>query len=382
MFHLARYIFTAFLFVCQFILPAAHAQQKQDFHLLIGTYTRGKSEGIYVYSFNTNTGKATYNRTIKGVNNPSYLAVSPDRKFVYSVTGDAQDPGSVSAFSFNAKTGGLEFLNKQTSGSSGPCYVSVDATGKYVFAGNYSGGTVAALAVQPDGSLATAQHIEHKGSSIDKKRQDRPHVHATVLTPDNRFLMVPDLGLDKVMIYKLDPSDKKEPLTPASSPFATVTPGGGPRHLDFHPNGKYAYVVQEMGGAVTAFSYAKGNLEPLQTITMLDSTNKSAAWAADIHVSPDGKFLYASNRDEANEIVYYAINPRNGMLTYAGRQSTLGKTPRNFVIDPSGNFLLAANEKSDDIFIFRRDLKTGALTFTGDKIEIGAPVCLKFTQKD
>lgn len=359
-----------------------HGMAQKLSHLLVGTYTNKKSEGIYIYSFNKATGEVKYEHTIKGVSNPSYLAISSNNNFIYSVEENSGQPGKVSAFAFNRQTGAATFLNSRSSGSEGPCYVSVSETGSDVFVGNYTGGSLAVLHVRSDGSLdSSAQNIFHQGSSINKERQEHAHVHSVVLSPDNHFLMVPDLGLDKVMIYRFDPANDL-PLTPARPDFVGVKPGAGPRHIVFHPNGKFAYITEEMSGSVTAFAYANGKLSHLQTISMLSVGFKGNVGAADIHVSPDAKFLYASNRGDANEIVIYAIQPVTGMLKYVGRQSTFGKTPRNFLIDPSGNFLLVANQNSDNIFIFKRNSKTGLLSLTKSKLEIDSPVCLKIIDVD
>jgi 6-phosphogluconolactonase len=207
-------------------------------------------------------------------------------------------------------------------------------------------------------------------------RQDKPHVHAAVLAKGDHYLMVPDLGTDKVYQYGIDVT-KPEVLTPAASPFLTVEPGGGPRHLTFHPNGKYAYLVLELEASVMALDYHAGALKAKQTISMTAPDFEGKVSGADIHVSPDGKFLYASNRGEANEIAIFAID-KKGNLTAVGRQSVLGETPRNFAIDPTGKFLLAANQNTSEIIIFERDQKTGLLTPTGKKIEVVKPVCLKF----
>ena len=225
----------------------------QDYYLFIGTYTSGKSEGIYVYRFNLATGEAKPVSIASGVSNPSYLAISPSRKFVYAVNENGgEQPGEVSAFDFDKKTGKLSFLNKQQSGGDSPCYVSVDKSGKWVVVGNYTGGNLSALPVNADGSLQPyAQLIQHTGKSANKSRQEKAHVHATIFSPDYKYLMVPDLGLDKVFCYRFTAS-QKTPLTPAAIPTVSVPPGNGPRHVDFHPNGKYMYLVEEMSGTVAA----------------------------------------------------------------------------------------------------------------------------------
>lgn len=344
-------------------------------NLLVGTYTSpDKSQGIYVYSFNTETGEFTYKSEATGIKNPSYLAITKDRKHVYSVS--EGDQGTISAFSFDAATGKLTFLNSAPSGGTGPCYVSVDDKNKFVFAGNYSGGSVTAIPIKADGSLSSdIQNIQHEGKSI-KPNQEMPHVHAAVLSKDNKFLFVPDLGTDKVNIYNVDITTAK-PLTPAIPAFASIAVGGGPRHFVFHPNGKYAYVIHENTGEVTAFDYAGGKLKEKQKIAMAVSGYAGDIHAADIHISPDGKFLYGSMRASINELGIYSI-AKDGKLTFVGRQSTLGKIPRNFEIDPTGNFLLVGNQNSDEIVIFKRDKKTGLLTDTGKRIPVGKPVCLQF----
>ena len=344
-------------------------------NLLVGTYTSSdKSQGIYVYSFNTETGEFTYKAEATGIKNPSYLAVTRDRKHVYSVS--EGDQGTISSFSFNAVTGKLTFLNNAPSGGTGPCYVSVDDKNKFVFAGNYSGGSVTAIPIKADGSLSSdIQNIQHEGKSI-KPNQEKPHVHAAVLSKDNKYLFVPDLGTDKVNIYHVDIT-KAKPLTPANPAFASIAVGGGPRHFVFHPNGKYAYVIHENTGEVTAFDYASGKLKEKQKVSMAVPGYAGDIHAADIHISPDGKFLYGSMRANINELGIYSI-AKDGKLTFVGRQSTLGKIPRNFEIDPTGNFLLVGNQNSDEIVIFKRDKKTGLLTDTGKRISVGKPVCLKF----
>ena len=364
-----------------FLLCLCHvlqAQEKkvQEYHLLIGTYSgKGNTNGIHVYRFNSQSGAFKMTRPVTELANASYLAISKDRRNVYAVS-ESRGEGSVNAFSFDPISGTLKFMNSVP--AVGPCYVSVDDHKKVVFAGNYGGGSVQAAHLNPDGSLVAdkVQTIQHSGSSVVKGRQEKPHVHAAVLSKDDRFLLVPDLGTDKVNLYEVDPS-QSEALTIAKMPFLAVKPGGGPRHLIFHPNGKYAYLVLEIEGAVMALDYHHGKLTAKQTISMMDDSFKGKVSGADIHVSPDGKFLYASNRGDANEIAIYSID-KTGALTFIKRQSVLGETPRNFAIDPTGNFLLAANMNTNEVIIFKRDQKTGLLAPTGKKIEAEKPVCLKF----
>lgn len=365
------------LMICFISLAKAQKSVDKIYNLVVGTYTSpGKSQGIYVYSFNTETGDFNFKAESPGISNPSYLAISDDRKNVYSVSEVGAGKGSINAFAFDALSGKLTFLNSVPSGGDDPCYVSVDAKKKFVFAGNYSGGSVSAIRINVDGSLrADIQTFAHEGKSI-KSNQEKAHVHAVVLSKDNRYLFVPDLGTDKVYIYRVDGA-KSKPLSVSAQPFVTVEAGEGPRHFIFHPNGKYAYLIHEMTGVITTYDYRDGKLKEKQRSSMPSQGFTGLIHAADIHVSPDGNFLYGSLRGDRNEIVIYAVS-KKGELTYAGRQSTLGKTPRNFEIDPSGNFLLVGNQNSDEIIIFKRDKSSGLLTDTGKRISIGKPVCLKF----
>jgi len=368
-----------FLFFGLLAFGIATAQKKP--YLLIGSYTSGKAIGISVYSFNSKTGEDSFISVAK-TKNPSYLAVSKNNKFVYAVN-ETQDTtgtyigGGVTAFSFNAVTGTLTQLDEQQSGGKDPCYVSVTNNGKYVFAGNYSSGTLATFPVKLDGSIDVAsQIITHSGKGPNKDRQEGPHVHSTVLSPDDNYLFVPNLGTDKVMIYSVNKTTGK--LTPAPTPFTATDGGTGPRHLEFAPNKKYAYLIEEMGGNIVTYQYNNGVLKKIQNISILQKDFKGDVGAADIHVSHDGKFLYSSNRGTANDITIFSINKKNGKLAVVGYQSTLGETPRNFNFDPTGNFLLAANQKSDDVIIFKVNKKTGLLTDTGKRILVGNPVCIKW----
>lgn len=371
-----------FVFLSLNLSPSLCGQKNKDQFLIIGTYTSGNSDGIYVYKFNTETGENSFVSSVK-TSNPSYLAVSPNKKFVYAVNENADSTrftvtGHVAAFSFDKSTGKLNFINKQESGGKHPCFVSIDKSGKWVIAGNYSSGSLAVLPVKSNGSLDSAiQVIQHEGSSVVAGRQDEPHVHATVLSKNNKTLYVPDLGLDKLMLYNLD--NKTGKLKEFSPPFVITEPGAGPRHIDIHPNGKYAYLIEELTGAVSVYKIENnGFLSLLQNISGLPRDFTGVVGSADIHVSPDGKFLYCSNRGESNTIGIFSINQSNGQLLWIDHQSTLGKTPRNFNLDPTGNFLLAANQNTAEIVIFKRDKKTGLLTDTGKRIHVSKPVCLKW----
>jgi 6-phosphogluconolactonase len=350
----------------------------QKNYLLIGTYTGGKSEGIYVYHFNSNTGDFDSVSMIK-TSNPSFLAVSPDQKFVYAVHENANNGkgGEVAAFAFNKEQGKLSFLNQQLSGGDHPCYVAVDKTGKWVATANYTSGSLAVLPVSNNGMLDSAITVmQHDGYSVNTDRQQGPHVHCTIFSKDNKYLFAADLGIDKLMIYSFD--EKTGKLTETDPGFAMTEPGAGPRHFTFHPNNKYAYLIEELTGTISSYRYTNGRLELLQNISALPPDYMGPIGSADIHTSADGKFLYASNRGESNTIAIFKINPKTGWLNLIGHQSTLGKTPRNFNFDPSGNFLLAANQNSDEIVIFKVDKKMGLLSDTGKRIKVGNPVCIKW----
>ncbi len=352
------------------------AFSQQAPYMLIGTYTSGKSEGIYVYTFNSQTGDFQY-VSKAAASNPSFLAISPNKQYVYSVHEDEHDKGSISAFAFDQSNGSLRELNKQSSGGLHPCHVAVDKTGRYVIASNYTGGNFSVLPVNADGSLQPAsQTIQHTGHGPNAARQDKPHVHSAGFSPDKKYLFVADLGTDRVMTYTFNAANGK--VASAPTPFLAVTPGEGPRHFDFHPNGKWFYLVEELSGNVTACKYTNGKLAVFQTISAIPSGYTGPIGSADIHVSPDGRFVYASNRGESNTIAIFRVEPKSGRLTIAGHHSTLGKTPRNFSIDPSGNFLLVANQNSDNIVVLKRDRATGMLSETGKEIKVPNPVCIKW----
>ncbi|RXK61841.1 lactonase family protein [Lacibacter luteus] len=346
----------------------------QQYHLLVGTYTNAGSEGIYTYKFDVQTGKTTANGSVK-TTNPSYLAVSPDQKYVFAV--NENDSGTVSAFKFNKENGALTFLNTVTSAGAHPCYISVNKKGTVAVAGNYSSGTIAVMEIRSDGQLSQPkQIIQLKGSSVNRSRQEKSHVHATVFSPDFRHLLVPDLGTDKVMLYSVAPNSGA--LQAMEEPYADVNAGAGPRHIDFHPKLEIAYLIEELTGTISVFKYKEGQLELLQNTSSHPLSYIGAFGSADIHVSPDGRFLYASNRGDANSIAIFSIDQETGMLQIAGFQPTLGIHPRNFSIDPTGNFLLVANRDSDEIVIFRIDKKTGLLDDTKQRINVSKPVCVKW----
>ncbi len=350
----------------------------QNYHLLIGTYTSTGSKGIYVYNFNVQTGNAKWVSNTDSVVNPSYITLSHNGKFVYAVNEtNGSDPGKVSAFSFNNKKGTLKFLNTQLSGGDDPCYTSASNDDKWLAVANYTGGSVAVFPINPNGSLKPySQLIQDSGSSINKERQEKAHVHEAVFSPDYNYLFTPDLGMDKLMVYHFNPTLKK-PLIP-SKPLSLNTPAGsGPRHIVFHPKKKFAYLIHELSGTVTAYSYQNGKFKQLQELPAHPDGYTGVIGSAEVQVSPDGKFLYASNRGDENTISIFAINIATGKLKLAGYQSVLGKAPRNFIIDPTGNYLIVADQDSDNIVIFKRDKSSGLLKETGEQIHLPKPVCLQ-----
>ncbi len=357
------------------VLDAA-AQQP---YLLIGTYTAGKSEGIYVYNFNTATAENSLISVTK-TSNPSYLAVSPNKKMVYAVNENADSTmhtvgGHISAFSF--ADGKLTEVNKQPSGGKHPCYVAVDKTGQWVFAGNYSSGTVGLLKIKTDGSLDTLQQtIQHSGIGPNTSRQQAPHVHTTYVSPNNKYLYVADLGIDKIMVYAFNKN--KGTLKLKSS--AASLPGSGPRHVTIGADNKFLYLIEEMTGTAVCYKIKKDKLQFKQRISTLPNNFTGTIGSADIHVSPDGKFLYCSNRGNSNDLAIFAIHPTDGKLSLVGHQPVLGNTPRNFNFSPDGNFLLVANQNSDVVVIFKRDVQTGLLADTGKRILVPNPVCLKWVE--
>jgi 6-phosphogluconolactonase len=350
--------------------------QENKFNLLIGTYTKPcDSKGIYVYEFDSNTGDFKLKNNTENIINPSYLTVSSDNKFVYSVS-ENDKKSSVSAFGFNSKSGKLDFMNYQNPNGLNPCYIINDE--KNVITANYSSGNISVLGKNNDGSIGEVkQVVQHTGKSINAKRQEAPHAHMVYFSPDKRYVLANDLGTDKVYLYQNNPNSATEVLTLKSS--MDVKPGSGPRHLIFSKNGKYVYLLQELDGTITSFSYADGILHKVSETTVVASDFKGDIGAADIHISPDGKFLYATNRGAANDISVFKLL-KNGKLEFVQRTSTLGKGPRNFNIDPTGNFLLVGHQYTNDIVIFKRDKKTGSLMATGKKIELCSPVCLVFTK--
>lgn len=371
---------------CGFVYPRAMlaeaAPSPGAMPVYIGTYTGGKSKGIYVSRFDPATGQLTPPELAVATPSPSFLALHPGGKFLYAAGENTRlggkPVGAVSAFSRGAKTGELTFLNRQASGGAGPCHLAVDTTGKCLLVANYGDGSIAALAIQADGTLAEpGTVIQHQGSSLNPERQAGPHAHFIIPDPANRFALTCDLGLDQVLVYRLDAA--KSTLAANDPPFAAVKPGSGPRHLAFHPSGRFVFLINEMDSTMMAFAYdaGRGTLKELQTVSTLPENFTGTRSGAEVQVHPSGKFVYGSNRGH-NSIAVFALDPASGRLTFLECQSTQGKTPRHFALDPTGQWLLAENQDSDSIVVFRVDSKTGRLSPTGQTVSVGAPVCAVF----
>ncbi|WP_394853695.1 lactonase family protein [Burkholderia multivorans] len=376
-------------------LSATHAFAQQSpapaggvYNLLVGTYTDTGSDGIYVYRFDTSTGSVAPVSSAKTVN-PSYLLPSRDGRVVYAVNelpgdnGPATQRGGISAFRFDAKTGALTFIDRVSSEGNDPCYLSLSPDGKYLVTANYSvaadpGGSFALFPVRDDGGVAPAVlSVHHEGKGPVRGRQDNAHVHSTVFSPDGRYLFVQDLGLDKIYGYRYTVDGSRGLISPTDTRYTPVKAGAGPRHLVFSADGRFAYVTSELNASVEVFGYHDGKLTPIETVSMIAPGFKGKVGGGAIHLSPDGRFLYVSNRGDANEIVIYAVNQADGRLKTVGRQSSLGRTPREFLIDPTGKWLIVGNQDSDTFYVFGRDVGSGQLAANPRKVAVGKPVDFK-----
>ncbi|MEX1018783.1 MAG: lactonase family protein [Litorilinea sp.] len=359
-----------------------------DIFVYFGTYTRreatgaGRSEGIYIYNLNRESGALTPVGTMSGVENPSFLALNPAKTHLYAVAelgdGDGKPMGGVSAFAVDSKTGFLELLNSEASKGDGPCHLSVDASGTKVLVSNYGSGSVAVLPLADDGSLLPASDsVQHEGSSINPQRQQGPHAHSVNLDSNNRFAYVADLGLDKILIYAFD-ADAGTITANRAQPWAKVKAGAGPRHFAFHPNNQYAYVINELDSTMTVFAFDgdKGTLDEIQTLSTLPDDFDGTSYCAEVRVHPNGKFVYGSNRGHDSIAVFKVQD--DGSLKTVEYTSSQGEFPRNFNLDPSGEWLIAANQNTHNVFVYQVDTKTGKLTATDQSAVIPYPVCVKF----
>ncbi|CAJ2830713.1 6-phosphogluconolactonase [Burkholderia pseudomallei] len=359
------------------------------YNLLVGTYTGSGSDGLYVYRFDTDSGRVSPVSSAKA-ENPSYLVASRDGRHVYAVNelpgdaGPASVRGGVSAFDFDAKTGALKFVNRVSAQGNDPCYLSLSPDGRYLVVANYSvasdpGGSFSVFPVEATGALGAAVlNVHHEGTGPVKGRQDGAHVHSTVFSPDGKYLFVQDLGADKLYSYRYTPDGSRGLIGPTESRYTLAKAGSGPRHLVFGANGRFAYVTNELNASVDVYRYDDGRLAHIETVPMTAPGFAGKVGGGALHLSPDGRFLYATNRGDANDIVIYAVNAADGKLTLVGRQSSLGKTPREFAIDPSGKWLIVGNQDSDSVFVFRRDIASGRLEPNPARIRIDKPVDFKF----
>lgn len=363
------------------LLLSVYGQKAYDHFLIVGTYTGGKSEGIYVLRFDTATAATLSVSVAKRIENPSFLCVDKAGKYIYAVSekNNGQTPaGEIVAYEFINPSGILIEQQRISSAGNDPCYIDIHPSGQWLAAGNYSSGNFAIFStLDAERPFEPGQVVRHTGSGIRADRQEASHVHATVFSPDGQYLLVPDLGTDKLYVYRFEASSSA--ISWGKNQTAKSVPGSGPRHIDFHPNGRWVYLMEELSSTVAVYRFRQGRLKFMQRISALPDDYRGERSSADIHVSPDGRFLYCSNRGDANSISIFSIQP-NGHLTWIGQQSTLGIKPRNFGIAPGGNFLLVANQSSDQIAVFRIDRTHGWLMDTGMKIDVPSPVCLKWVR--
>ena len=348
----------------------------------VGTYTRGDSEGIYAYRYNSADGGMDPLGLVAETPNPSFLGLHPNGKFIYAVNeGDPDSPseGSISAFVVDTSTGKLTFLNKVDSMGGLPCHVVVDQTGNFVFVANYGGGSVVSYQLEADGSIGEmASLIQHDGSSVLSPRQDVPHAHEVVLSEDNSHLFVPDLGMDKVVVYQINAETGE--LTVNDPPAAELAPGAGPRHMAFHPGGRQAYVIGEIDSTITTFDFdpATAAFTSKQVVSTLPEGFDEDTSTAEIEISADGNFVYGSNRGH-DSIAVFGVDPEDKTLTFVEHAPIQGRTPRNFVIDPTGAYLFSENQNTNNIVQFSREAATGRLTPTGQVLtDVPSPVCMVF----
>jgi 6-phosphogluconolactonase len=348
----------------------------------VGTYTQGKSKGIYRYVFDTSSGELTSAGEPTESENPSFLVTARGGRFLYACNETSEwagqeNSGGVSAYRIDPKTGGLTFLNSRATRGGAPCHVEVDAKGRALLVANYTGGSVISYPLKKNGSIGeAASFIQHTGSSV-LPRQKGPHAHCINLDPANRFAFVADLGLDEILIYNFD--GKTAGLTPHDPPAVKVPPGSGPRHFAIHPTRKFAYAINEIGNTVSVFAYdeKRGRLKSIQRVPTLPEGFKGTSHTAEVFVHPSGKFLYGSNRGH-DSIVVYRIDEKSGKLTLVEHEGEGIKVPRSFGIDPSGQFVLVASQAGDNVRVFRVDQKSGALAPTDHRVEVPMPVCVIF----
>ncbi len=363
------------------VLACALLAPVQPTHnLYVGTYNSPISEGIYRLSFDTATGKLGEPALAAKMTNPSFVAIHPDGKKLYAVgeVGESgkRKGGAVAAFELSPK-GDLKPINDQSTVGGGPCHITLNPDGTTVLVANYGGGSVVSYKVGPDGGLGEpASFIQHKGASVNKQRQEASHAHSINTDPSGAFVYAADLGLDKILIYKLDKATSA--LSAADPAYVAVAKGSGPRHFCFHPSGKFAFVINELANTITAFIHnpKTGALTSYQTISTLPKDFKGSSYTAEVVAHPSGKFIYGSNR-KGDSIAAFTVNPESGTLAVAGFATEGIKEPRNFIVDPTGKWLLVANQNADTIIVFEIDQKTGVPKPTGISAKVGKPVCLR-----
>ncbi len=359
----------------------------------IGTYTepilfgtgqilQGKGKGIYAYSFDERTGGMKYLGMSEGIINPSYITFGKDGATLYAVnelkTWEGEPTGTVSAYGIGSTPSELHFFNLRATLGTDPCHLAIDHSGRHLAVANFRTGSIALYPIADDGSIGACSFFsQHLGSSLDPKRQAGPHAHAVIFDPSNKHILVPDLGLDRIVVYDFDASTGKTILNEHAS--ISVAAGQGPRSLEYHPSGKFAYLINELGSTVTALRVAGGNplMEVIQTVSTLPQGYDGSSTCADIHITPAGDYLYASNRGH-DSLAAFTVDTQTGRLTLRGHISTRGKIPRNFAIDPMGRFILVANQDSDNIVVFEIDPQDGSLKFTGMEVTVPTPVCVQF----
>jgi 6-phosphogluconolactonase len=358
----------------------AHAAQNQ-FWVYIGTSTHppSKSKGIYLYQLDAASGTITDKGVVAEIGDPGWQKINQNGKFLYTVaTAEKHRQSIVAAYRIDSQTGALSWLNQQATRGEDSTHLDVDPSRSLAVVANYSSGDLSVMPINPDGTVAAPTAvIKHSGSSVNPDRQTHPYVHSCNIDPSGKYMLACDLGVDKIYIYRLDPASQS--LSNANPPTVSVPPGSGPRHLSFHPNGKFAYLVTEMGGTVAAYSWdsTSGQLRALQTVSTLPSAFLGYNKSAEVRILPNGKFLYASNRGP-DDLAIFSIDPVQGTLKLVGFQPTGGKGPRDFAIDPTGNFLFAANQDSDSVTVFRVNADTGMLTSMNAALKVPVPICVTF----
>jgi len=352
------------------------AANAADMYVYFGTHRSGPGIGFSLAHFDTETGALTKPQFIMEAVEPAFFVIHPDGKHLY--TCNSAQPGSVSAYEIDPKTGRLTLLNQKPAGGADPSYIALDKASRYALVANYQGGNIAVLAIKPDSSIGErTAFAQHTGSSVNPQRQTRPFAHSIIVDPSNRFVLVADLGVDKVFVYRFN--EKDGTLTPNDPPFAAVKPGSGPRHVKFHPNGKWVYLINEIGSTVIGFNWdgTKGTLTEFQTVSTLPEGFTNTSTCAELEIHPNGKFLYGSNRGH-DSIIVFAVDQATGKLTLVEHVSSQGKTPRNFAFDPTGRWIICSNHGSNNAVVFRVNETTGKLTQTGQPVEVPYPFCERF----